>query len=60
MRVALESDYVSARIHQWIDLMFGYKQIGEQAALSDNLYYPQCYEEEINWDEINVSLYDGI
>lgn len=52
MRAALESDYVSARIHQWIDLTFGYKQIGEQAAMADNLFYPQCYEESIDWKKI--------
>jgi hypothetical protein len=36
--------------------MFGYKQLGEKAALSDNLYYPSCYEEEINWEEIKVTF----
>ena len=35
-RAALESEHVSAHLHNWIDLIFGYKQQGEQAILSDN------------------------
>jgi len=35
-RAALESDYVSAHLHQWIDLIFGYKQSGFPAEQADN------------------------
>lgn len=36
MRAALESDFASENIHHWIDLIFGYKQIGEEAEKADN------------------------
>ena len=36
MRKALESDYVSDNLNMWIDLIFGYKQRGEEAIKSFN------------------------
>ena len=44
MREALESPIVSESLHQWIDLIFGYKQRGEEALKADNLFYYLCYE----------------
>ena len=31
-RQALESEFVSCQIHQWIDLIFGYKQRGKECS----------------------------
>lgn len=35
-REALESDFVSLNLHHWIDLIFGFKQRGEDAYKADN------------------------
>ena len=35
-RQALECDYISAHLHQWIDLIFGYKQRGKEALKAYN------------------------
>lgn len=35
-REALECDYVSSQINNWIDLIFGYKQRGDEAWNADN------------------------
>ena len=43
-RKALESEYVSENLHQWIDLIFGYKQKGSLADTYDNLFHPLTYE----------------
>lgn len=36
LRCALESSQVSENLHQWIDLIFGYKQRGDEALKADN------------------------
>ena len=52
MREALESDYVSANLHHWIDLIFGFKQQGSYADKSYNVFHYLCYPGSINLDEI--------
>lgn len=43
MRAALESEFVSRNLPAWIDLIFGFKQSGEEAVKADNLFHPVCY-----------------
>jgi factor associated with neutral sphingomyelinase activation len=43
LRESLESDYVSSHLHHWIDLIFGYKQRGEEAEKADNGMYVCMY-----------------
>ena len=51
-RQALESEYVSQNIHNWIDLIFGYKQQGEEAAKSLNVFHYLSYEGAVDMDKI--------
>jgi len=50
---ALEGDYVSENIHNWIDLIFGYKQKGPEAAKSNNLFYYLTYEDAVDLDTVS-------
>ncbi|CAG9566652.1 unnamed protein product [Danaus chrysippus] len=52
LRQALESDYVSRYLHAWIDLIFGYKQRGEEAVKANNVFHHVCYEGSIDLDVI--------
>ncbi|ORX90794.1 hypothetical protein K493DRAFT_287634 [Basidiobolus meristosporus CBS 931.73] len=44
---ALESDYVSANLHSWVDLTFGYKLNGIEAIESKNVALPLIPENEM-------------
>eukprot|EP00123_Amoebidium_parasiticum_P018640 comp24260_c1_seq4/m.45035 comp24260_c1_seq4/g.45035 ORF comp24260_c1_seq4/g.45035 comp24260_c1_seq4/m.45035 type:complete len:1137 (-) comp24260_c1_seq4:485-3895(-) len=47
-RQALESDYVSAHLHRWIDLIFGCKQQGAEAVQWHNVFYHLTYEGSVD------------
>lgn len=53
---ALECDYVSAHLHEWIDLIFGYKQQGPPAVESVNVFHHLFYEGQVDIYNINDPL----
>ncbi|KAL3348988.1 hypothetical protein AABB24_022249 [Solanum stoloniferum] len=51
-RMALESEHVSAHLHEWIDLIFGYKQRGKEAIQANNVFFYLTYEGTVDIDKI--------
>lgn len=48
----MESEFVSYHISEWIDLIFGYKQRGEEAEKADNLFESLTYDDYV-YDDFN-------
>lgn len=51
-REALESPYVSENLHQWIDLVFGFKQRGDAAVENLNVFHHLSYRGATDLDSI--------
>ncbi|XP_035708538.1 neurobeachin isoform X2 [Folsomia candida] len=52
-RMALESEIVSCQLHQWIDLIFGFRQRGPEAIRATNVFYYLTYEGSVDLESIH-------
>lgn len=52
-REALESPYVSQHLHEWIDIIFGFKQKGEEAVKAVNVFNKLSYPGSVDLDKVD-------
>ena len=57
LRAAMDSEYTSTKLNNWIDLIFGYKQRNEEAEAADNLFYPMTYDHNLVDPDTNVKKF---
>ena len=55
-RAALESDYVSAHLHHWVDLIFGFQQQGKDAVAAQNVFHYLTYAGYVDVDQIGEPM----
>ena len=51
-RRALESETVSATLHHWIDLIWGFKQTGVEAVEAANIFFYLTYEGRVDLEAV--------
>lgn len=57
-KIILESQFISNKLNEWIDLIFGAKQRGKEAENAMNLFWNYTYEDEIDIDYIKERDYE--
>jgi hypothetical protein len=55
-RLALESEYVSQNLNQWIDLIFGFKQRGPEAEAAHNVFHYLSYEGSVGKGHLQLLI----